>query len=212
ASYALSYNDQRLTGTASLAWNRVDNLAFLEEDTNGVQMLSQLDEPGQVVTADLVLGYQLSSHWLVGIGLERFQYDDVFKSSYKVAPVEERIRLSADYEGHGWTWNTTLTWIGSRDLADYGYAGFNTADGNPASLKGSKAPSFYTVDMRLAKALDKTFTAYLGVNNLFDYTQAADEESPLFFHDHTDPSSYDVVYIHGPLRGRTVYAGMKATF
>lgn len=212
ASYALSYNDQRLTGTASLAWNRVDNLAYLHEDASGVKVLGQLDEPGHVVTADLVLGYQIDSHWLAGIALERFQYDDVFKSSYTIAPVEERVRLTADYEGQGWSGNLSLTWIGSRDLAEYGYAGYNTADDNPASRKSTHAPAFYTVDMKLGKALNKTFTAYVGVNNLFNYTQVGKDESPLFFHDYTAPSSYDVVYIYGPLRGRTFYAGVKAQF
>ena len=208
ASYALSFDNQRLTSTASVAWNQIENLAALAEDANGVPTLSQLDGKARVVSADLVLGYQLTNHWTAGIGLETFQYNDIFKKSFAIAPVEERIRLTADYEGHGWNWNTTLTWIGSRDLTDYGYEGFNIA-GDPGSVKTTKAPSFYTVDMKLSKELNKTFTAYLGVNNLFDYTQAGDEDTPLFF---DADGAYDVGYIYGPLRGRTVYAGVKARF
>ncbi|HER19532.1 MAG TPA: TonB-dependent receptor [Chromatiales bacterium] len=208
ASYALSFDNQRLTSTASVAWNQIENLAALAEDANGVPTLSQLDGKARVVSADLVLGYQLTNHWTAGIGLETFQYNDIFKESFAIAPVEERIRLTADYEGHGWNWNTTLTWIGSRDLTDYGYEGFNIA-GDPGSVKTTKAPSFYTVDMKLSKELNKTFTAYLGVNNLFDYTQAGDEDTPLFY---DADGAYDVGYIYGPLRGRTVYAGVKARF
>lgn len=208
ASYALSYNNQRLTSTASVAWNQIENLAALAEDANGVPTLSQLDGKARVVSADLVLGYQLTNHWTAGIGLETFQYNDIFRESFAIAPVEERLRLTADYEGHGWNWNTTVTWIGSRDLADYGYEGFNIA-GDASSVKTTKAPSFYTVDMKLSKALNKTFTAYLGVNNLFDHTQAGDEDTPLFY---DADGAYDVGYIYGPLRGRTVYAGMKAKF
>lgn len=208
ASYALSFNNQRLTFTGSVAWNQIENLAALAEDANGVPTLSQLDGKARVVSADLVLGYQLTNHWTAGIALEKFQYNDIFKESFAIAPVEERIRLTADYEGHGWTWNTTVTWIGGRDLTDYGYEGFNIA-GDPSSVKTTKAPSFYTVDMKLSKELNKTFTAYLGVNNLFDYTQAGDEDTPLFY---DADGAYDVGYIFGPLRGRTVYAGMKAKF
>ena len=208
ASYALSFNNQRLTSTASVAWNQIENLAALAEDANGVPTLSQLDGKARVISADLVFGYQLTNHWTAGIGLETFQYNDIFKESFAIAPVEERIRLTADYEGHGWNWNTTLTWIGSRDLTDYGYEGFNIA-GDPSSVKTTKAPSFHTVDMKLSKELNKTFTAYLGVNNLFDYTQAGDEDTPLFY---DADGAYDVGYIYGPLRGRTMYAGMKATF
>ncbi len=208
ASYALSYDDQRLTSTASIAWNEIENLAALKEDANGVPTLSQLDGKARVVSADLVLGYQLSAHWTAGIGLEKFQYNDVFEDSFAIAPIEERIRVMADYEGHGWSWHTTVTWIGSRDLADYGYEGYNIL-GDPSSVKTTDAPSYYTVDMRLAKELNKTFTAYVGVNNLFDYTQAGDEDTPLFY---DAEGNFDVGYIYGPLRGRTLYAGMKATF
>lgn len=213
ASYALSYDNQRLTSTASVAWNQIEHLASLEEDANGVPTLTQLDGMARVVSADLVVGYQIDEHWAVGIGLEKYQYNDIFKQSFAIAPVEERIRLTADYEGHGWLWNTTATWIGSRNLSDYGYEGYNSLDAaglaDPESVKSTNAPSYVTVDMKVSKKLDKTFTVYVGVNNLFDYTQAGDEDTPLFF----DPSgAYDVGYIYGPLRGRTVYAGMKATF
>lgn len=208
ASYALSYNNQRLTSTASIAWNQIENLAALTEDANGVPTLRQLDGKARVVSADLVLGYQLTNHWTAGIGLETFQYNDIFKQSFAIAPVEERLRLTADYEGHGWNWNTTVTWIGSRDLTDYGYEGYNIRN-DPSSVKTTKAPSYYTVDMKLSKQLNKTFTAYLGVNNLFDYTQVGDEDTPLFF---DADGAFDVGYIYGPLRGRTLYAGMKAKF
>ena len=50
---------------------------------------------------------------------------------------------------------------------------------------------------------------YSGVSNLFDYTQAGDEETPLFY---DAEGAFDVGYIYGPLRGREIYAGMKLTF
>ncbi|MEW5824701.1 MAG: TonB-dependent receptor [Pseudomonadota bacterium] len=208
ASYALSYNASRLTSTASVSWNQIEHLAALEEDAQGVPTLTQLDGKARVVSADLVVGYQLTEHWTVGMGLEKYQYNDIFKQSFAIAPVEERLRLTADYEGHGWNWNATATWIGRRDLKDYGYEGYNIA-GDESSLKTTDAPAFFTVDMKLSKVLNKTFSAYIGVKNLFDYTQAGKEDTPLFF---DADGAYDVGYIYGPLRGRTVYAGVKATF
>ena len=39
---------------------------------------------------------------------------------------------------------------------------------------------------------------------LFDYNQAADESSPLFY---DQDGGYDVTYIYAPMRGRTAYIG-----
>ncbi len=47
------------------------------------------------------------------------------------------------------------------------------------------------------------------MNNLFDYTQAGDEDSPLFW---DSEGGYDVAHIYAPLRGRYVFGGFKAAF
>ena len=60
--------------------------------------------------------------------------------------------------------------------------------------------------MKISKAINKNFTLYAGAKNLFDYVQT---QSPLFYH---ADGAVDVGYIWGPLRGRTIYAGIKATF
>jgi hypothetical protein len=53
---------------------------------------------------------------------------------------------------------------------------------------------------------------YVGANNLFDYTQAGDEDTPLHWVS-TDPADrFDVAYIYGPLRGRELYGGIKYEF
>lgn len=212
AGYALSYESPRLTGTLSTAWTRVENLATLEE-IGGVPTLLNSEEAGSVVTTDLVVGYQFSPAWSVGASFENFAFDDEYKSTFAIAPVEQRARITVDYAKGGWSVSPAVTWIGSRDLNDYGYEGWNAIDdaGNviESTKKGTDAPAYYTVDLKVAKELDRTFTAYVGVNNLFDYTQAGDEDSPLFY---DADGSFDVGYIYGPLRGRVMYAGIKAEF
>jgi outer membrane receptor protein involved in Fe transport len=57
-----------------------------------------------------------------------------------------------------------------------------------------------------------SWSAYIGANNLLDYTQADDEDTPLHWVS-TDPAEgFDVAYICGPLRGRELYAGFKYEF
>jgi outer membrane receptor protein involved in Fe transport len=208
--YALRYENPRLTGTLSTAWTQVENLAMLEE-IDGVPTLLNADEDGTVITTDLVVGYQLSPVWNLGASFENFDFDDDYKSTFGIAPVEQRIRFSAEYARSGWIVSPSVTWIGSRDLDDYGYEGWNDQDdvGEDSEKKDTDAPSYYTVDLKVSKDLNKTFTGYLGVNNLFDYTQAGDEDSPLFY---DADGGYDVGYIYGPLRGRVMYAGFKAKF
>ncbi|WP_028765658.1 TonB-dependent receptor plug domain-containing protein [Shewanella fidelis] len=213
ATYALSYSGDALTMTTSLAWTEVENLAMLSETDSGVPLLTQLDEKASVTTADIALGYDVTDDLTVNFTAEGFFYDDAFKSSYSLAPVEERLTFNADYLIHGWDIFANLVWIGSRDLSEYGYEGYNQVDSSGAVIQSSKkstdAPSYWTLDLKVTKAVTDNIDFYAGVNNLFDYTQVNEGETPLFF----DASGgYDVAYIWGPLRGREVYAGFKATF
>nr|WP_283106287.1 TonB-dependent receptor [Shewanella saliphila] len=212
-NYALSYEGDRLTSTASLAWTEVENLAQLTTNDQGIPLLTQLDEKASVVTTDIALGYRLTDDLTLNLTGEMFDYDSVFQSSYAVAPIEERITLSADWDINGWDFFANVVWVGSRDLSDYGYEGYNrllsTGEVDPDSEKSTDAPSYFTVDLRVSYELNDYLSLYSGVTNLLDYTQAGDEDTPLFY---DADGAYDVGYIYGPLRGREIYAGMKYTF
>ncbi|WP_345841422.1 TonB-dependent receptor plug domain-containing protein [Shewanella algae] len=212
-NYALSYEGDRLTSTASVAWTEVEHLAALTTNDQGIPLLTQLDEKASVVTTDIALGYRLTDDLTVNLTGEHFDYDSVFKSSYAVAPIEERVTLSVDWDVNDWEFFANLVWIGSRDLSQYGYEGYNRLDANgkvdPDSKKRTDAPSYFTLDLRASYQFNDNLSFYTGVSNLFDYTQAGDEESPLFY---DAEGAFDVGYIYGPLRGREIYAGMKLVF
>ncbi|WP_025819298.1 TonB-dependent receptor plug domain-containing protein [Shewanella marina] len=213
ATYTLSYNADHLSVSSSVAWTEVENLARLTETDKGVPLLTQLDEKASVTTADISIGYDVTHDFTLNLTAEGFFYDDAFKSSYSLAPVEQRITFSADYELNDWQFFANAVWIGSRDLAEYGYEGYNQVDGNgnviASSKKSTDAPSYITVDLKVTKAITDNIDFYAGVTNLFDYTQANEGESPLFF---DADGGYDVAYIWGPLRGREAYLGIKASF
>jgi outer membrane receptor for ferrienterochelin and colicin len=166
---------------------------------------------GSVQHGDITGTYQLTGHWSIGATVEAFQYDKNYRETFGVIPVEERIRLMADYEGHGWDINTTATWIGWRNYADYTEAGYNEHyyDNQQQQSKGDHSPAYFTVDFKASKAINKTWKAYVGINNLFDYTQTGEGDSPLFY---DSEGGVDVTHIWGPLRGRFVYAGINAKF
>jgi outer membrane receptor for ferrienterochelin and colicins len=218
AGYSLSYDGERTTATASFNWTQIENLAYID-DEGEVPTLRNADETMNVMTADIVAGYQLTSAFSVGGSFEYFNYDDEYKAHQFLAQIEERAKLMIDYEADGWMANLTATWVGSRNLDEYGYEGWNVFNdanengevdaGELQEKKGTDSPTYYTVDLKLSKAVTDNFTLYAGVKNLLDYTQAGDEDTPLFF---DAEGGYDVGYIYGPLRGRQYYAGLQAKF
>ena len=222
-NYALSFEGEALVATASAAYTEIDHLAWIE--TEGVERptLLNLDQKVSVATYDLMASYQLTDWLSVDGGIEHFDYSKAYQGTFSVAPLEQRVTAGFDADWQGWDLVASASWIGSRDLAKYGYGDrYNRfVDANNTGLveegelqdpKSTDAPSFVTVDLKLSKALDDVWQLYAGVNNLFDYNQAADGESPLYWADAEGEVAYDVAHIWGPLYGRQVYGGLKATF
>ncbi|WP_394203708.1 TonB-dependent receptor plug domain-containing protein [Shewanella waksmanii] len=206
ANYALSYEGEVLTSTFSIAHSNVKNLAALQETADGVPILTQLDEEASVTTIDLVGGYSINDNLTINASAEYFDYNDVFRSSYSIAPVETRAGIEIEWKTDDLTvfWNTV--WFGSRDLRDYGYEGYNIK-GDPSSLKQLDAPSFTVSDVKIQYSLNENIKLYGGLSNIFDYTQIGEGESPLFY---DADGGYDVAYIWGPLHGREFYLGVEA--
>ncbi|MFT7860328.1 MAG: TonB-dependent receptor [Sulfurimonas sp.] len=210
AGYSLAYDSGRTTATASFNWTQIEHLAYID-DSSGTPTLKNADETMNIFASDIVAGYQLTEAFSIGASYEHFDYDKEYKAHQFLAQIEDRAKLMLDYESNGWAANMTAIWVGSRDLSEYGYEGWNRlADvGNAALAKDTDAPAYYTVDLKISKEVSENFTLYAGVKNLFDYTQAGDEDTPLFY---DADGSYDVGYIYGPLRGRQMYAGLQAKF
>lgn len=204
-SYSLNYDTEVLAATLSLAHSRVDNLAHLEEDEDGVPVLTQLDETAAVTTVDLSTGYNFTDELTVNFSAEKFLYDDVFKSSYAIAPVEERIGFDVSWKQDNVEVYWSTTWFGARNLRDYGYEGYNIK-GDPTSLKPLDAPAFSSSDLKIQYHISGNTKVFGGVSNIFEYTQIGEGDTPLFY---DADGGYDVAYIYGPLHGREFYLGVE---
>ncbi len=202
ATYALSFEGERLTSTLSFAYTEVDDLAALDETDQGVPLLTQLEETASVVAADIAVGYRVND-WLTLDGtLEHYNYDSAFEESFAIAPVEERAILAATVDHGPWHVYTSAIWVGGRDLGNFGYEGFNVRFSDQP--KSTDADAYWTMDLRIARDITDKLSFYAGAYNLFDYTQVEEDETPLFW---DADGAYDVAYIYGPLRGRELYAG-----
>jgi len=203
-NYALSFEGDRLTSTFSLAWTQVAHLASLEETADGTPILSQLDQDARVITTDLVLGYQLSDFWVVNVTLENFAYDDHFRASYAIAPIEQRASLDFDFEVDDIKLHLAYVWFSTRDLRQYGYLGFD--DQGTRLQKPLDAPAYGQLDFKLQYQLSEPLELYFGGNNLLNVTQTRKHSSPLMF---DADGHYDVAYIFGQLQPRLVYLGLR---
>ncbi|KGJ91543.1 TonB-dependent receptor plug domain-containing protein [Colwellia psychrerythraea] len=205
ASYSLSYDTETVAITASLAHSSVDNLASLEETADGVPLLTQLEESASVTTFDITLGYNLTENFTVNIGLEKFNYDDAFKSSYAIAPVEERASIELQYEKDNLKVFWSTVWFGEKNLSDYGYEGYNKLN-DASTVKTLVGKSFSMSDIKVQYQLTEHTKIYAGVSNIFEQTQIDDGDTPLFY---DAEGGYDVAYIYGALHGREMYAGVE---
>lgn len=219
--YTLSYDAGALSATGSLSWTEVSGMALLG-DRDGVPLLGQLDDKAGVTATDLSVGYRLNSAVTLNLVAEKYFYDNRFKQVYAIAPVEEQVSLSFDADWNGWDFTGTLNVIGARNLGRYGYAGYERLLPNgyidESSVKSLHAKAYAVFDTRLAKDIGDHLTVYGGANNLFNYSQARNQDSPLFWvpgdRDATGLAAegFDVVYIHGPLRPRELYLGVKYAY
>jgi outer membrane receptor protein involved in Fe transport len=214
-NYALSYESERFSTVVSIGRTKVENVASTD-DSESILTLINSDETITATVFDIVAGYEITSELKFNGGFEYYDYSDSYKDTFAIAPIEMRIRAGLDYTSGPWQVSTNLTWVGSRDLSEYGYSDrygvFNDANNNGTveagelqNPKGTHASSYFTADARVAYKLNNSISLYAGGSNLFNYTQT-DEESPLFW---DAEGNYDVVHIYAPLRGRVLYAGLK---
>jgi len=205
ASYSLSYDSELLAVTGSIAHSTVDNLASLEETAQGVPLLTQLEDSAAVTTFDITAGYNVTENFTVNIGLEKFVYDDNFKSSYAIAPVEERASIELQYQKDNLKVFWSTVWFGEKDLTDYGYEGYNILNDSTTS-KTLVGEAFSTSDIKVQYQLTEQTKLYAGISNVFEQTQIDSGDTPLFYDAN---GGYDVAYIYGALHGRELYAGLE---
>ena len=211
--YSLDYNSAQTGFETSYSWTSVDNLAMIDGSDSVNTKIINAEKTGVVQHLGVSANHQIDGHWAIEASAEKFMYDGNYRDTFGIIPTEERLSLTLDYDGHGHDWDvsTTVTWIGSRNYADYSGADYGNHYKDKLNTKnnGDSSPAYFTVDLKVARDIAKNWSLYAGANNLLDYTQTGSGSSPLFYD--TD-GAVDVTHIWGPLRGREIYAGIKADF
>jgi len=213
-SYALSYAGDRLAWVGSLNYNRIRNMAMIASGEDGaahghpgetVTLFTSAKKPVTVVGGDITMTYKLTPTLEGTVAAEHFNYNFSEPGTLAFARPETRAYLRLDYDSGPWTAMARATWTGPMDLKKfYDYA--NTPRYNfDGTRKMDKSPSYWTVDLRGEYRINKQWSAFLGVDNAFDFKQS-DKESMLWV---DGAGSFDVTHFWGPNRGRFVYGGVK---
>lgn len=211
ASYALSYAGDRLAMVSSLNYNRIKNMALLDSGAtdaatgDAITLFTSAQKPVTVKGADITITYKLTPQLETTVAAERFHYNFSEAGTLAFARPETRAYLRLDYESGPWSGMLRGTWTGPMDLARfYDYAN-NQRYNFDGSRKMDKSPSYWIADMRGEYRVNKQWSTFLGVDNVFDFKQS-DKESMLWV---DAAGSIDVTQIWGPNRGRFIYGGVK---
>jgi outer membrane receptor for ferrienterochelin and colicins len=116
--------------------------------------------------------------------------------------------VALDHGNGAWNFNAKATLTGPQNLAkfyDYANNPRYNLDGTP---KPDTSPTFWIVDVHASYQWSAKVSAYVSVNNVFDYQQAQNDN--YLWVDGT--GGLDVTHIWGPNLGRSVAAGIKVAF
>ena len=120
-----NYDRSKFTSTASFNYNKISNLAIITDEvpegTNAGFALINDTNDYQIMTADIVAGYQVTKELNVSASYEKMFYEDEYKAVQFLAQIEDRAKLNLEFESHDWLVYVDGTYTGERDLAKYGY-------------------------------------------------------------------------------------------
>lgn len=211
ASYALSYAGDRLAWVGSLNYNKIKNMAMIDSGAtdpatgDAITLFTSARKPVTVVGGDLTVTYKLTPQLEATVAAEHFKYRFSEPGTLAFARPETRAYLRLDYESGPWTGMARGTWTGPMDLAKF----YNYANDQRYNFDGTEkrreSPDYWVFDLRGEYRINKQWSAFLGVDNVFDFKQS-DVESMLWVN---SAGEYDVTHIWGPNRGRFIYGGVK---
>lgn len=212
--YSMSWNKPNYYLTGGVHYTHLQNMAYGFESFNQPIYYRNSSESYDIWVSDLLGGYKPFSWWLVEASVEFFQYEDGYRRNLPTAAIEQRYQLKSTIEKGRWSHNFLINIIGERDLSKYGSYNEHYVNRNQASepildssleLKDQRSPTFFTIDTSLSYDFSNALTISLGINNLFNYTQAGSGDNPSAWHWHFNHAHFDGLHTWGPNTGRQYF-------
>jgi len=216
--YSLSLNKPNHYITAGIHYTHLENMAYGFESFNQPIFYRNSEENYDIWVADLLIGFKPKPWWLIEVSSEFFQYEDGYKRRLPTAAIEERYQFKSTLNKGRWSHSFLLNLIGGRDLSKYGSYNEHYVVRNQASepildtsleLKDQRSPTFFTIDTSVTYQFSKKFSLNLGINNLLNYTQTGEGDSPSAWHWHFNHAHFDGLHTWGPNTGRQYYMSIS---
>jgi outer membrane receptor protein involved in Fe transport len=214
-TYTINQEQERSSFAGSISLTRLENMAYGDDSVEPL-VFKNYSTPLHIGTFNLLKVKKMTNNWTLESSFDWFVMPDSYKERLPIAAQETRARLVSDYHFGKNEIVVFMNIVGPRDLSKYHYdRNFNVNDVSTLSdvvsqQKDQKSPLFYTFDMYYSRQVSKSTQLQLGVNNLLDFTQTKDGESPLAWRVHGDHAHLDNRHLWGPTQGRYFWAGFKA--
>lgn len=216
--YSLSWNKPTYYITAGTHYTYLENMAYGFESFNQPILYQNSQDSYDIWVTDLLLGFKPQPWWLIEASFEFFQYEDDYKRKLPTAAIEKRYQLKSTVNKGDWSHSFLFNMIGKRDLSKYGSYNEHYVVRNQAAepvldtsleLKDQWAPAYFTIDTSVAYQFSKHYSLSLGINNLLNYTQTGQGDSPSAWHWHFNHAHFDGLHTWGPNTGRQFYISLS---
>lgn len=215
-TYTLNHETSQNNSALSFSHTILHHMAYAE-DNDSPLLFQNSSQSFAISTLNLIHVKKVTNNWTLEFSFDYFFMEDEYKEKLPSAVQESRARVVSDYHFGKSEVVGFLNIIGPRNLKKYDYEkNYNqltedsfTFEDIPSQRKQQYAPLYATVDLFYNYQFNNKYSVIAGVDNLFDYTQ---KESPLSWRGHGDHFHLDNRHIWGPLQGRVVYTGFKASF
>lgn len=218
-AYGLSFNTPTSYITSGLQYSSLHNLAYAKENGNQPLQYVNSTNSNDIFVSELLIGHKILPNWFLELSYEHFNFDSDYKRKLPTANIEDRIQIKSKFDLGKFSHILGLVIIPARNISNYANYNNNynkltfTGLSEEVSLpKKSKSPTYATIDSSIAYTFENESSIYLGINNIFNYTQTRFGDSPLSWQKHGDHAHLDMLHNWGPNRGREFYLKANIIF
>ena len=183
-----------------------ENQVVVDWETPSAIMFYNLEGKSFARSFQAQLSYELTSNINI---LSAYKISDVktdyFSGRlYKPLNPKNRFFLNLAYQsnrksnGSLWKYDFTYNWIGEQR--------FPSTQNNPIEYRMDEfTPDINLINTQLTKVFNKSFEAYLGIENATNYKQM----NPIIANDDPFGQYFDSTFVYGPIFGRMYYLGLR---
>lgn len=157
-------------------------------------------------SAQLELGYELIKFMDLKLAYRFTEVMIDYETGTRLKPFTPRNRLFANLaystakndKGAFWSYDLTAQWVGEQRIP-------STQDKSIDLRRANNSPSFMLYNAQFTRNFNDRWSAYLGVENIFDFRQ----NNPIIDANNPFGNQFDASMVWGPIFGRMLYAGFR---